>query len=276
MRNYQALLKSILQSGEDRPNRTGVEARGRFCELLSFDLREGFPLMTTKKIPFRSVIAELIGFIRGYRDVADFQKLGTKIWDANAYAATWISNPNCLFSGDLGRIYGVQWRVWSENLMMYTDQLSNLVKGLVHDPYSRRHVVTAWNPSDLNKVCLPPCHMIFQCYVSKDGYLDLSMMQRSCDMFLGVPFNIASYAALMHVLGHLTLLTPRYLYMTLNDVHIYHNHFDQVHELLSRTPYDKPKLILTPDVRTLDTFRPEDFTLEGYVYHPAIPAPMAV
>lgn len=258
MRQYQALLQGVLTNGEVRKDRTGVGTIAVFGATISFDLREGFPAVTTKQLMFNSVKAELAGFLEGTTSLARMQELGTHIWDANAAAN----------NGHLGRIYGAVWR----NLNG-VDQLAQVVKSIVENPTSRRHRVTAWEvPSD---ACLPACHTDFQLYVSNKEELDCIVDMRSVDLFLGLPFDIASYALLMHIICKQVRYEPRYLTFHLKDTHIYLNHLDQVKELLSRHPKDLPYLQLSHHV-TIDNFAPEMAGLLGYQYWPAIKADMAV
>ncbi len=281
MRQYLDTLKEILEKGVDRPNRTGIDSRALFVKPLRFDLTQGlFPAVTTKRLAFNQVKAELLWFIKGSRDVKDLRALGCHIWDENADAPYW--KPKATFEGDVGRVYGVQWRKWQkpildgENLVLKPhDQLADLIARLKKDPNDRRLIVTAWNPGELDQMALPPCHMFFQCFVA-NNMLSLCMYQRSCDMFLGVPFNIASYALLTRMLAQVAGLKPGELILILADAHIYHNHFDQVREQLTREHYSLPTLWLNPEVKDIDSFLMDDIRLENYQYHPAIKAPMAV
>jgi thymidylate synthase len=282
MRNYNALLKEIMENGSDRKGRNGM-TRGLFTRELRFKMSDGFPATTTKKLAFRTVAAELIWFMSGNDDNKILQKLGCEIWTANANADYW--KPKAKFEGDLGRVYGVQWRKWKKPDGSTVDQLASVIERIKKDPNDRRLIVTAWNPGELDEMALPPCHMIFQFFVT-EGKLSLHMFQRSCDMFLGVPFNIASYALLLHIVSQMTGLIPDELILTLGDVHIYHDHFDAVKEQLSREPYPLPSLWLEPSIRSLadiDVSKfngPDDITkivrLEDYQHHPPIKAKMAV
>lgn len=281
MKSYTDLVARILSEGEWSTNRTSERTLTIFGAHMEFDLREGFPMVTEKAVPFKSVIGELCGFVRGCTDVRDFQELGTHIWDANAEAPYWVNNYHRKYAGHLGRIYGAQWREWmaEQDGRTYTvlDQLQDLIDGLRHDPFSRRHIVTAWNPAELNKMALPPCHIMFQCHVSVDGHLDLQMYQRSADAFLGVPFNIASYAALLTYLGSMTGLTPRRLFMTLGNTHLYESQIELAREMVLRDARPLPTLkVELPDGRGLDDIHPDMFTLTGYDPHPPMPVAMVV
>jgi thymidylate synthase len=282
MRNYNSLLKEIMENGSDRKGRNGV-TRGVFTRELRFKMTDGFPAVTTKELKFRSMAAELFWFMSGSSDNRILQRLGCKIWNDNASADYW--KPKAAFEGDLGRVYGVQWRSWRKPDGTTVDQLQKLIDQIKKDPNDRRLIVTAWNPGEIDEMALPPCHMIFQCFVT-DGKLSLHMFQRSCDMFLGVPFNIASYGLLLNLVAQMTNLVPDELILTLGDAHIYHDHFDAVKEQLSREPYPLPKLWINPSIRSLADVdvdkmtSPEDVTnivkLENYQHHPPIKAKMAV
>jgi thymidylate synthase len=274
MRNYLNLLEKISLHGDPRMDRTGVGTTALFTEMLEYDLADGFPLMTTKRVPFKLVVAELLWFLSGSSDVKELQKLGCHIWDANAEAPYWKHKAK--FEGDLGRVYGVQWRTWNRPGGPPLDQFEHLLRCLRENRTDRRMIVSAWNPGELDQMALPPCHMMFQCFVRGGKLLDLTMYQRSCDMFLGVPFNIASYALLTHMLAQVSDLKPGRLKLILGDVHIYDNHREQVAEQLRREPRPLPTLVLNPQVRHLDDFKMDDFALEGYNPHPAIKAEMAV
>jgi len=273
MKQYLDILEKILEEGVDRPDRTGVGTRACFGLQMRFDMANGFPAVTTKKLAFKSMAAELLWFIRGSRDVNELQELGSRIWDANAYADYW--QPKAEFDGDVGRIYGVQWRSWRTPRGDEIDQLQQVIENIQSNPTSRRHIVTAWNPGELDEMALPPCHILYQFFVA-DGKLSLHMFQRSCDMFLGVPFNIASYSLLLYMVAQVTGLEPGTFVHTLSDAHIYHNHFDQVKEQLSRTPKTLPHLWLNPDIHSIDDFTMDDIRLENYEHHPSIKATMAV
>ena len=281
MKQYLDALKFVLENGIDRKDRTGIGTRAVFGMQLRFNLEDGFPAMTTKKLAWNSVASELLWFIEGSNDERRLAEIlhGTRdvskktIWTANAEANYW--KPKAKFEGDLGRVYGVQWRKWKSPDGKETDQLANAVKMIKENPTSRRIIVTAWNPGELNEMALPPCHAFFQFFVA-DGKLSLQMYQRSCDMFLGVPFNIASYSLLLHMIAQATNLEAGEFVHTLGDAHIYQNHFEQVKEQLSRNPYPLPKLWLNPEIKNIDDFKMEDIKLENYQFHPHIKAQMAV
>lgn len=265
MTSYLDALHQILTTGADREGRNG-STRALFGMQLRYNLQEGFPAVTTKKLAFRSVKAELLGFLRGYDRVEQFQKLGTNIWNANA--DTWNRD------GQLGRIYGIQWRQWrTENGEQ--DQLAEVIAQIKQNPHSRRHIVTAWNPGELEQMALPPCHIFFQFFVA-EGKLSLQMYLRSCDMFLGVPFNIASYALLLSMVAQVTNLQPNDFILTLGDAHIYAEHFEQVRTQLQREPYPPPKLVLNPNVTCIDDFKMQDIRLVDYQHHDRIRAPLIV
>lgn len=264
MTSYQNLLRHIMEHGEDRKDRTGVGTRSVFGYQWRHDLsRDGFPLLTTKKVHLRSVIHELLWFLRGSTDVKELQAVGVTIWDE------WAN-----IEGKLGPVYGHQWRKWDGQNRQH-DQISNLIDGLIVNPQGRRHIVSAWNVDDIGKMKLPPCHTLFQCYVHGDNRLSLHLYARSIDSFLGLPFNIASYALLTHMLAIVCNLNVGDLIISFGDLHIYSNHFEQVELQLSREPKALPKLLLSPKM-TIDEFRFDDVVLDGYDPHPAIKAPIAV
>lgn len=281
MQQYLDALRYILDNGVDKPNRTGVTARTVFGMQQRYSMESGFPAVTTKKLPWKSVVSELLWFIEGSNDERRLAELlhGTRdaskqtIWTANAQADYW--KPKAKFDGDLGRVYGVQWRSWKSSDGRELDQLAAAIDMIKKDPTNRRIIVTAWNPGEINEMALPPCHMFFHLFVA-DGRLSLQMYQRSCDMFLGVPFNIASYSLLLHMIAHITGLKAGDFVHTLGDAHIYLNHFDQVKEQLSRNPLPLPNLWLNPDVKNIDDFTMDDIRLDNYQSHPAIKADMAV
>ncbi len=261
---YLALLRRVLTEGVEKRDRTGTGTLSLFGCQLRFDLGAGFPVVTTKRLHMKSVIHELLWFLRGESNVRSLQEHGVTIWDEWA-------DP----SGDLGPVYGVQWRAWRTADGGAIDQMSRIVDELRADPDSRRLVVSAWNVGEIARMALPPCHCLFQFYVA-EGRLSCQVYQRSADVFLGVPFNIASYALLTLMLGQVTGHLPGELIHTLGDVHLYVNHLDQAHLQLGRTPYRLPRMRLNPEVRSLFDFKAGDFTLEDYRHHPPLPAPIAV
>jgi thymidylate synthase len=287
---YLNALKDILATGEQRPDRTGVGTISKFGVQMRFDLQQGFPAVTTKKLAWRACVSELLWFIEGSGDENRLKEIlhGERytdkktIWSDNATAPYWTNKRLQRHAGDLGRVYGVQWRKWRAPLVRINkvvlqncDQLLNLIDGLKKDPYGRRHIITAWNPGELELMALPPCHMMSQFYVS-NGKLSCSMYQRSADMFLGVPFNIASYALFTHMIAQACGLEVGELIITLGDAHIYTNHVDQVKEQLARKPLPLPELKLNPAVKDITGFTMEDIELVNYTSHDAIKAPMAV
>jgi thymidylate synthase len=287
---YLNALKDILTTGEQRPDRTGVGTISKFGVQMRFDLQQGFPAVTTKKLAWRACVSELLWFIEGSGDENRLKEIlhGERytdkktIWSDNATAPYWIGKRLQRHAGDLGRVYGVQWRKWRAPLVRINkvvlqncDQLLNLIDGLKKDPYGRRHIITAWNPGELELMALPPCHMMSQFYVS-NGKLSCSMYQRSADMFLGVPFNIASYALFTHMIAQSCGLEVGELIITLGDAHIYTNHVDQVNEQLARKPLPLPELKLNPAVKDITGFTMDNIELVNYTSHDAIKAPMAV
>jgi thymidylate synthase len=287
---YLSSLKNILENGDDRPDRTDVGTRSIFGLQMRFNLEDGFPAITTKKLAWRAVVSELLWFIEGsgdelrLREILHGSRFSEKktIWTDNAQAPYWVKKRLQRHPGDLGRVYGVQWRRWRKPLIRINkvvlqnhDQLLELISGLKEDPYSRRHIISAWNPGELDFMALPPCHMMAQFYVN-NGKLSCQMYQRSADMFLGVPFNIASYALFTHMIAQVCNFEVGDLIITIGDAHIYANHFDQVKEQLAREPLPLPTLKLNPEISVITDFEMEDIELEGYQSHDAIKAPMAV
>lgn len=272
MKQYLDVLQDIYQNGADTEGRNG-KTRKVFAKQMRFNLEEGFPAVTTKKLAFKQVVAELIWFIRGSSDNNELNKMGCHIWDANAEADYWKEKAK--FPGDLGRVYGVQWRHWQKPNGTEIDQLANVINKIKTDPGDRRLIVSAWNPGELDEMALPPCHMMFQYFVT-DNKLSLHMYQRSCDMFLGVPFNIASYSLLLAMTAQEVGLTPHECVITLGDAHIYHEHFEAVEEQLERKPYELPQLWLNPEIKSVFDFTPEDIKLENYKHDKTIKAKMAV
>jgi len=265
MRAYLDLLQYVLEHGTPKGDRTGTGTRSVFGYQMRFDLAEGFPLVTTKKVHTKSVIHELLWFIRGQTNVKPLQDAGVRIWNAWADPDT----------GELGPIYGYQWRSWPAPNGEHIDQLREVVDAIETNPNSRRLIVSAWNVADLPKMALAPCHTLFQFYVA-DGKLSCQLYQRSADLFLGVPFNIASYALLTLMIAQVTNLKPGEFVHTFGDAHIYDNHHEQVREQLKRTPKPLPTIKLNPEVKSLFDFTYDDITLENYDPDPHIPAPVAV
>ncbi|HYN11768.1 MAG TPA: thymidylate synthase [Burkholderiales bacterium] len=263
-RGYLELLAEILDKGARKSDRTGTGTLSLFGRQLRFALAEGFPLLTTKKLHLKSILYELLWFLRGDTNVKWLQERGVSIWDE------WADE-----NGELGPVYGHQWRHWRTPDGGEIDQISKVVESLRKKPDSRRHIVSAWNPAEVERMALPPCHALFQFYVA-GGSLSCQMYQRSADLFLGVPFNIASYALLTLMMAQVTRLQPGELVLTLGDGHLYLNHLEQAREQLARAPRAFPRMRLDPAVKELLDFRYEDFTLEAYDPHPAIKAPIAV
>jgi thymidylate synthase len=299
MKQYHDLLQDILDNGELKDDRTGVGTYSVFGRNLRFDLRRGFPAITTKKLAWKACVGELLWFIEGSSDERRLAELThgtaegkTTIWTPNALAPYW--KPKAKFEGDLGRVYGVQWRHWNKDTVekdmgpahkggtrlavdrTEVDQLSNLLEGLVKDPNGRRHIMSAWNVGELDQMALPPCHVMSQFYVNKNKELSCHMYQRSQDVFLGAPFNYASYALLTHMIAHVCGYGVGELIVSTGDTHIYQNHIDQVKEQLTRTPYNLPKLWLNPDINDIEKFTMDDIKLIDYQSHGQLKAPMAV
>jgi thymidylate synthase len=264
MRQYLQLLGDVLANGVDRPDRTGTGTRSLFGYQLRFDLGDGFPLLTTKKLHIRSIIYELLWFLRGETNIGYLKEHGVRIWDE------WADE-----NGDLGPVYGSQWRSWPDGKGGTIDQIANVVQSIRTKPDSRRHIVAAWNPAEIEDMALPPCHCLFQFYVA-EGKLSCQLYQRSADVFLGVPFNIASYALLTHMMAQVTGLAPGEFIHSFGDVHLYHNHFKQAREQLSRAPRPLPTLKINPGRRDIFGFQFEDFEIVGYDPHPHIKAEVAV
>jgi thymidylate synthase len=264
MKPYLDLMRHVLDHGHGKTDRTGTGTLSTFGWQMRFDLAAGFPLLTTKKVHFKSVAYELLWFLRGETNVRWLQEHGVSIWDE------WADE-----RGELGPVYGSQWRSWPGRDGGTIDQITQVVDSIRTRPDSRRHIVTAWNPAEIDRMKLPPCHVLFQFYVA-EGRLSCQMYQRSADIFLGVPFNIASYALLTLMVSQVCALKPGDFVLSLGDAHLYLNHVDQAGEQLSRAPRPLPRLRLNPAVRDILGFSYEDFTLEGYDPHPAIKAPIAV
>lgn len=264
MKAYLDVLRQVMETGVDKQDRTGTGTRSLFGHQMRFNLQEGFPLVTTKKVHLKSIIYELLWFLRGESNVRWLQEKGVTIWNE------WADE-----NGELGPVYGVQWRSWPTPDGGHIDQIAKVVDMIRKNPDSRRLMVTAWNPAEVDQMALPPCHSLFQFYVS-EGRLSCQLYQRSADLFLGVPFNIASYALLTLMVAQVTGLQPGDFVHTLGDYHIYSNHFEQVKLQLSREPMPLPKMKLNPEVKDIFGFQYEDFTLVDYNPHPAIKAPVAV
>ncbi len=261
MKAYLDVLQHILDKGVDKPNRTGIDTRSVFGAQMRFDLSEGFPLVTTKKVHLKSIIHELIWLLSGNTNIKYLTDNGVRIWNE------WADE-----NGDLGPVYGAQWRNFNGQGI---DQIADVIHRIKTNPNDRRMIVSAWNPAQIDQMALPPCHAFFQFYVA-NGKLSCQLYQRSCDMFLGVPFNIASYSLLTMMIAQVTGLEPGDFVHTLGDAHIYHNHFDQVREQLSRTPYALPKMKINPAVTDINEFKYEDFELVDYVSHPTLKGVVAV
>ena len=275
MKQYLDVLKEIYETGVDVEGRNG-KTRKLFTKQMRFNLEDGFPAVTTKKLAFKAVKSELLWFIEGSGDDNRLKELNGSektIWTANAESDYW--KPKAKFPVDLGRVYGVQWRHWQKPDGTEVDQLGDIIERIKKDPNDRRLIVSAWNPGELEQMALPPCHMIFQFFVA-NGKISLHMFQRSCDMFLGVPFNIASYALLLEMVAQVTNLKAHECVLTLGDAHIYHDHFDAVTKQLERVPRALPTLWLNPDVKNINDFKMEDIKLENYTHDETIKAPMIV
>ena len=264
MKQYLDLLNRIVTEGTEKSDRTGTGTISVFGHQMRFDLRDGFPLLTTKKLHFKSIVYELLWFLSGNTNVKYLQELGVRIWNE------WADE-----NGDLGHIYGYQWRSWPDYNGGYIDQIAKVVDDIKNNPDSRRIIVSSWNVADLDNMSLPPCHLLFQFYVA-DGRLSLQLYQRSADTFLGVPFNIASYALLLMMMAQVTGLEPGEFVHTTGDTHIYLNHMEQVKLQLTREPRPLPRMVINPDVKNIFDFKYEDFQLEGYDPWPHIPGKVSV
>ena len=293
MKQYLDALQFILDNGQERSDRTGTGTIGVFGMQQRYDLSKSFPAVTTKKLAWNAMVGELLWFIEGSSDERRLAQLthGTRdkdkttIWTANALSPNWT--PNAKFYGDLGRVYGVQWRSWNTHKQEWVangvnykdiviDQLANLINGIKTDPYGRRHILTAWNPAELDEMALPPCHCFAQFYVSADNKLSCQMYQRSADFFLGVPFNIASYSLFTHMIAQVCGLQVGEFIHTLGDAHIYVNHIEQAKEQISRDVHAGPNLWLNTEITDIDKFTTEDIRIQNYQHHNSIKAPMAV
>lgn len=264
MQAYLNLLQHVLDNGTDKSDRTGTGTRSIFGYQMRFNLQEGFPLVTTKKVHTKSIIHELLWFLKGASNIAYLKENNVRIWDPWADA-----------NGELGPVYGVQWRSWGGANGETIDQISQVIDEIKRKPDSRRLIVSAWNVAEIEKMALPPCHALFQFYVA-DGKLSCQLYQRSADLFIGVPFNIASYALLTMMIAQVTGYEPGDFVHTFGDAHIYHNHFEQVKLQLSRKPFPLPQMILNPDIKNIFDFKYEDFSLQNYESHATIVAPIAV
>jgi len=264
MKQYLELLDHVLKNGEEKRDRTGTGTISVFGYQMRFNLEAGFPLLTTKKLHLKSIIHELLWFIAGDTNIRYLNDNGVKIWNE------WADK-----EGNLGPVYGCQWRSWPASGNRKIDQLSDVIGSIRNNPESRRHIISAWNVGELDKMALPPCHVLFQFYVA-GGKLSCQLYQRSCDIFIGIPFNIASYALLTLMVAHVTGLKPGDFVHTLGDAHIYLNHIEQVKLQLTREPYPLPGMIINPEVDDIFKFRFEDFTLVNYVSHPHIKGEIAV
>lgn len=264
MKQYLQLLDTIIKKGVEKQDRTGTGTLSIFGYQMRFDLNEGFPLVTTKKLHLKSIIHELLWFLAGDTNVKYLQDNGVRIWNE------WADE-----DGNLGHIYGYQWRSWPSHDGWHIDQISNLISSLKNNPDSRRHLVSAWNVGELDRMNLPPCHILFQFYVA-NRKLSCQLYQRSADVFLGVPFNIASYALLTMMVARVTGLKPGDFVHTFGDVHIYSNHIEQVKLQLTRKPYPLPQMKINPEVKSIFDFRYDDFTLENYISHPHIKGQVSV
>ena len=265
MKIYLDLVKHVLEHGEVRKDRTGVGTISWFGSQMRIDISKSFPLLTTKKVHFKSLAYELLWFLKGDTNIKYLQDHGVRIWNE------WADK-----EGNLGPVYGAQWRRWKCADGRIVDQIKNVVDGIKRDPFGRRHIVSAWNVGEIDKMALPPCHSFFQFYVGSSGTLSCQLYQRSGDLFLGVPFNIASYALLTYMIAHVCSLTPGVFVHTIGDTHIYQNHLEQVKTQLSREPKPLPSLNLDPGVKNIDDFTFESFELENYDPYPVIKAEVAV
>jgi thymidylate synthase len=264
MKQYLELLNHVMKNGTEKRDRTGTGTISVFGYQMRFNLEEGFPLLTTKKLHLKSIIHELLWFISGDTNIKYLNDNGVRIWNE------WADK-----DGNLGPVYGHQWRSWTADGNRKTDQLSDVIKSIKNSPESRRHIVSAWNVGEIEKMALPPCHVMFQFYVA-GGKLSCQLYQRSCDIFIGIPFNIASYALLTMMVAHVTGLRPGDFIHTLGDAHIYLNHIEQVKLQLTREPYPLPQVIINPSVTDIFKFSFEDFTLVNYISHPHIKGKISV
>lgn len=289
MKQYIDICKKVIEFGEIKSNRTGIDTIGYHGDMMKFDLQKGFPAVTTKKLAFKSVVAEMLGFLRGYQNASHFRELGCKVWDANANEnEAWLCNDYRKGEDDLGRIYGVQARnwlmpIWNEDAkveeVQYIDQLKKVVHDLSRGVDNRREIVTHWNPGELGRMALPPCHLLYQ-FGIQGNYLNMCMYQRSCDLPLGIPFNIAGYAWLLSVIARITRLEPGVFTHFMHDIHIYENQFGLMEEQIKRKYYSLPELYINPMISTLEDLEtwvtPDDFELRNYIHHDSIKYPFAL
>lgn len=285
MQQYKDLLQKVINTGVRKSNRTGIDTKGIIGAHMQFDMADGFPIATIKKVYWKAAVSEMLAFLRGYDNAADFRKLGCNVWDANANEnKQWVNNPMREGTDDLGRVYGVQAREWRAfnhhgDPDQTVDQLRKVYNDLRKGIDNRREIVTHWNPGEMEQMALPPCHLLYQ-FSIQDGYLHLTMYQRSCDMGLGVPFNVVGYSWLLMVMAKITGLKAGTFNHFLCDVHIYENHMEGVHKMLERTPLASPKLVINPNIQTLEDLETwvtvDDFQLENYGHYPSIKMEMAV
>lgn len=275
MRQYKKLIENILQHGDPRMDRTGVGTLALFHQTLKFDLNTGFPAVTIKKLAFQTCMKELSWMLKGTRDISSMQADGCHIWDGNAQAQSWQDSPYCYSPQDAGRIYGVQWRGWQNYEGDIFDQLRDVVNRIQTNPGDRRLIITAYNPGELDRMCLPPCHMFFQFFVRDGKFLDCAVYMRSVDVILGLPFDIASYAMLMTIIANETGLKASRLYWTLGDTHIYNNHITAARTMLEREPYQSPQIRYDADV-SIDNFEWHNVKLENYKHHESVEAELNV
>ena len=265
MKKYLKFANHVLEHGNDRTDRTGIGTKSIFGYQMRFNLNDGFPLLTTKKMHLKSIIYELLWFLRGDTNIKFLNEHGISIWNE------WAN-----VNGDLGPVYGAQWRSWPKSNNETIDQITNIIKQLKNNPYSRRHIVSAWNVSELDQMALPPCHLLFQFYIDNNNKLSCQLYQRSADVFLGVPFNIASYALLTMMTAQVCNLKLGEFIHTFGDAHIYHNHIEQIKEQITRTPYNLPTIIINENITNIFDFQYSDFKINNYTCHPKIIAPIAI
>ena len=279
MHEYLRIAKKVITHGIRKKNRTGTDHIGYIGDMAEYYMYEGFPIVTTKYVPFKMVVGEMLGFLRAYNNAADFRHLGVSVWDKNANEnETWLNNRHRRGTDDLGEIYGVQARFWKCTDGSHIDQFKRVLSDLMEGVDNRREIVSHWNPEALSRMALPPCHLLYQFGIHGDR-LDLSMYQRSCDVPLGVPFNIAGYSWLLHVVAHLCKLRPGKFTHFMHDIHAYEDQLELLRGQIDRLPYPRPRLRINPEIKTLEDLEtwvtPEDFVLEGYKHHPRIAFPFA-